>query len=416
MTTLTVRALRSSAGEFEVHVESFLEHLRAAGYAERTLRKKQCAAHSFGRWLICQQVALADLNESHIVAFVERSPRGSKHRVVCELAALRPLLEHLRVEAGLPTTPPQADTSVTRALESYRDYLTNERGLCERSICVYLPYIREFLADRVCKAGSASPAELNAAVVRDYLLGRAHTFSQSPESIRLISTSLRSFLHFLFLRGETTVDLSCSVPTVRKWRQATVPAYLSPEEVEQILAVPDRGTPGGRRDFAILLLLAHLGLRAGEIVTMELEDILWTTGEIEVRSKGRTRDRLPLVSDVGEALAAYLQKDRGRSTSRRVFLRKNAPRVGLAGPAAVGHVVRTGLANAGLCSPRRGRGAAHLFRHTLASQMIRHGASMAEISQILRHRSTSTTAIYAKVDLNTLRGVARPWPGAGDVQ
>jgi site-specific recombinase XerD len=404
----------SAPVEVETHVESFLEYLRAAGYAERTLRKKRCTAEAFDRWITHEQVALVDLNESHVAAFVERSPR-SNDRVACELATLRPFLGHLRTEAGIPAIAPQANSSLSETLlTSYMEYLSNKRGLTERSICIYRRFIRDFLDDRVARTGAAVPGDLDAAVVRDFLLDRAHVYGQSSESIRLLATSLRSFLRFLFLRGETATDLSPSVPTVRKWRQANVPASLSPEEVEQVLAVPDRATPGGRRDFAILLLLARLGVRAGEVVALELEDIRWRAGEIVVRGKGRIHDRLPLLADVGEALTAYLQKDRGESTSRRVFLRKLAPRVGLAGPAAVGYVVRVGLAGAGLRSSHRG--AAHLFRHSLASRMIRQGASMAEISQILRHRSTSTTAIYAKVDLGTLRGVARRWPGTGGAQ
>ena len=178
-----------------------------------------------------------------------------------------------------------------------------------------------------------------------------------------------------------------------------------------MLAATDRSTLTGRRDYAILLLLARLGLRAGEIVSLELDDIRWRTAEIIVRSKGRTVDHLPLLSDIGEALAAYLHDRRCVSASRRVFLRILAPRIGLAGPGAVGHIVRLALARAGV--RRAGRGAAHLFRHGLATKMIRHGASMAEISQVLRHRSQTTTAIYAQVSLEALRTVALPWPVRG---
>jgi site-specific recombinase XerD len=161
----------------------------------------------------------------------------------------------------------------------------------------------------------------------------------------------------------------------------------------------------------MLLLLARLGLRAGEVAGLDLDDIGWRTGEIVIRGKGRMLDRLPLLSEVGNALALYLRKDRGCSSSRKVFLRMWAPHVGLAGPAAVGHVVRVALARAGL--RRTSRGAAHLFRHSLATKMIRNGASITEISEILRHRSRNSTEIYAKVDFESLRGIARPWPGAG---
>ena len=178
-----------------------------------------------------------------------------------------------------------------------------------------------------------------------------------------------------------------------------------------MLAATDRSTLSGCRDYAILLLLARLGLRAGEIVSLELDDIRLRTAEIIVRSKGRTVDHLPLLSDIGEALSAYLHDGRCVRASRRVFLRMWAPRIGLAGPGAVGHIVRLALARAGV--RRAGRGAAHLFRHGLATKMIRHGASMAEISQVLRHRSQTTTAIYAQVSLEALRTVALPWPVRG---
>jgi site-specific recombinase XerD len=410
----TSRALggHPPAVEIGTDIESFLERLRAAGYAQRTLLRKQGIAWAFATWVSREQVALFDLNESHVAAFGARPPERAPKAVARELVVARSFLDHLRLEAGVSAPPLQADSSVPRALASrYAEYLSHERGLAERSICVYLTFIRDFIADREAKTGSAFLANLDASVVRDFLLHRVEDHGQASESTRLLATALRSFLRFLFLRGETSRDLSSSVPTVRKWRQATVPGYLSPEEVERILAVPDRATPRGRRDYAILLLLARLGLRAGEVVALELGDIRWRTAEIVVRGKGRTLDRLPLLSDIGQALAAYLQNDRGHSESRRVFVRKIAPLIGLAGPAAVGAVVRVGLAGAGLGSSRRG--AAHLFRHSLATRMIRQGASMTEISEVLRHRATSTTAIYAKVDFETLRGVARRWPGTG---
>jgi site-specific recombinase XerD len=187
-----------------------------------------------------------------------------------------------------------------------------------------------------------------------------------------------------------------------------VPAFLSPEEINRVLAATDRSTATGRRDHAILLLLARLGLRAGEIVTLELDDIRWRSGEIIIRGKGRIIESLPLPADVGEALARYLHEDRSIREGRRVFRRVYAPAVGLTGPAAVGHIVRLALKRAGV--QRSGRGAAHLFRHGLATQMIRKGASLAEISEVLRHRSLNTTAVYAQVSFEALRTLARPWP------
>lgn len=394
----------------ETHVGSFLKHLRAAGYAERTLRKKRPIAASFARWIRHKQVAVRDLSESHIAAFAHRSPRKRKARVRLELAVLHLFLEYLRLEAQVPTPSPQIDSSPASEVQRrYVDYLRNERGLTENSICVYSPYIHDFLITLVDRFGSVSPEGLEALTVQDFLLARVR--DRSSEWSRLLATALRSFLRFLYVRGETAIDLSLSVPTVRRWRQAAVPTFLSLEEVEHVLSCTDRSTPRGRRDYAILLLLARLGLRAGEVVLLELGDLRWRSGEIVVRGKGGVRDCLPLLSDIGEALALYVRRVRGTSATRRVFLRVLAPHVDLTGPAAVGHVVRTALARAGL--RRTSRGAAHIFRHSLASRMIRHGASIAEISKVLRHRSQSTTEIYAKVDFEGLRSVARPWPGTG---
>jgi site-specific recombinase XerD len=397
----------------ETHVVSFLEHLRAAGYAERTLRKKRPVVASFAGWTRQKQVADENLNESCIATFVGRLPRKRKTRIRFELGVLRPFLKYLRLEGRVPTPSPRKDSAPGADLQRrYLDYLRNERGLAENSISVYSPYIQDLLTSLADRTGSISLDELDAATVQDFLLARVR--DRSSEWSRLLATALRSFLRFAYVRGQTPIDLSFSVPTVQRWCQASVPTFLSLEEVERVLSATDRTTPRGRRDYAILLLLARLGLRAGEIVLLELGDLRWRAGEIVVRGKGRMLDRLPLLSDIGEALELYLRKDRGSHASRRVFLRRLAPHVGLAGPAAVGHVVRAALARAEIRP--MSRGAAHIFRHSLASRMIRHGASIAEISEVLRHRSQNTTEIYAKVDFETLRGVAQPWPGTGGAQ
>ena len=274
MTVDTVRASGNGPplGLLETHVESFLTHLRTLGYAQRTLRKKRSIAVSFARWTRRHQVTLETLSEVHVAAFVERCGQRSKTRVRFELAAVRPLLGYLRINAGLPTPPLRIDSSAAGELERrYGDYLRTERGLTERSICVYLPFIHDLLGELVAKTGSASPVALDALIVRDFLLDRVG--ERLTESSRLLATALRSFLRFLYLRGETAIDLSPCVPTVRKWRQAAVPAFLSPKEVERVLSATNRSTARGRRDHAILLLLARLGMRAGEVVGLELEDI-----------------------------------------------------------------------------------------------------------------------------------------------
>ncbi len=409
MTTPTLEDERAER-QLDNHIEPFLIHLRAAGYAERTLCKKRTVVRALARWTSRKQIVLNDLNDAHIAAFVSRSPRRRKTHVKFELAAMRLFFGYLRGHAGLQRPASQADVSAADALlQNYKDYLRKDRGLTENSVLVYVPFVRDFLAAQTTQAGCVSPESFDALMIQTFILD--HTLGRSGEYTRLLCTALRSFFRFLVLSGQTLRNLSKAVPMARKYRQPVPPAFLSPDEVERVLSAGARSTLSGRRDQTILLLLARLGLRAGEIVSLELDDIRWRAGEIVVRGKGRTVDHLPLLSDIGEALASYLREDRGISTSRRVFLRMWAPRVGLSGPAAVGHIVRRALARAGV--HRSGRGAAHLFRHGLATKMIRHGASMPEISEVLRHRSQTTTAIYAQVSFEALRTVALAWPAVG---
>jgi integrase/recombinase XerD len=390
-------------------IEPFLIHLRAAGYAERTLRKKRTVARAFARWTRRKQIAVKDLNDDHIAAFASRSPRRKKTHVKFELAVMRLFFEYLRGYAGLQRPPLHDSVSaVDILLQNYKDYLRQDRGLTENSVLVYGPFIRDFLAVQTSQTGRVSPELFDALIIRNFILEQ--TTDRSSEYARLLCTALRSFFRFLVLCGQTVRDLSNAVPMFRKYRPSAPPAFLSPSEVEQVLAATG-STLSGRRDHAILLLLARLGLRGGEVVALELDDIRWRAGEIVVRGKGRMVDHLPLLSDVGEALALYIREYRGVSASRRVFLRTWAPRNGLTGPAAVAHIVRRALAQAGV--RRSGRGAAHLFRHGLATKMIRHGASIPEIAEVLRHRSQTTTAIYAQVSFEALREVALPWPATG---
>jgi len=231
---------------------------------------------------------------------------------------------------------------------------------------------------------------------------------QGKTQVQHAVSALRVFLRFVFLRGDLPVDLSVAVPKVARWRLSTLPKALEQEHVEPLLRSCDLSSPMGKRDYAILLLLARLGLRAGEIATLRLEDLNWPAGELTVRGKGSRYDRLPILQDVGQALADYLYKGRPKSSCRQVFLRVRAPRQGFASGVAVASIVDRALSRAGLDTPRRG---AHQLRHALATQMLRKGASMAQIGQVLRHNHPSATEIYAKVDLAALGELALPWPG-----
>jgi site-specific recombinase XerD len=224
---------------------------------------------------------------------------------------------------------------------------------------------------------------------------------------QLVTTTLRSFLDFLYQEGRLLRPLRAAVPNVPTWRRLDLPGFLEPEQVERLLRSCDRSNVGGQRDYAILLLLARLGLRAHEVHGLTLEDIRWTSGEVLIRGKGGREDRLPLPADVGSAIAAYLKKGRPRCSCRRVFVRLLAPHKGLTSP-TIASVVERALRRAQISSPHRG---AHLLRHSLATRMLRGGASLTQIGQVLRHQHTDTTEIYARIDQKALRALAQPWPG-----
>jgi site-specific recombinase XerD len=397
------RSRSARADGLEVHEVAFLATLAKAGYAKTTQHEKRRAIRLFIRWVLATRISVVTLDEVRIDAFEARRScrRHFKHHASAR-AALHQFLEHLRLAGVVPSRrskPSRAEVLVGR----YLDHLRDDRGLCPRSIEVYAPFAREFvIAQELPKGG----IRLDASAVRSYLLD--HSQNRSVSFVKLLAAALRSVLRFCFLDGATATDLSKAIPPIRRWRLAPLPPFLTAEEIEQVLAATDRSTRRGRRAYAILLLLARLGLRAGEVVALELDDILWSVGEIVVRGKGRLHDRLPLLADVGEALALYLREARGSCASRHVFVRAIAPYVALSGPTGVCLVAREAVRRAGLRPV--GRVGAHIFRHGLATQMIRRGASLAEIAQVLRHRSINTTQLYAKVEFDGLRGVAMPWP------
>jgi site-specific recombinase XerD len=290
-------------------------------------------------------------------------------------------------------------------IDAYATYLARERGLSGTTIARYVWIIHQFLkGDPGGPSGIADrlgPARIEAFVASE----RRRTSTRTAQTT---TTALRSFLRFMFLSRQTPLDLSACVPRVPAWRQTTLPRYLAPDQVERLLRSCDRTTPIGRRDFAILLLLARLGLRGNEAAALRLDDIDWRAGELIVRGKGKLHDRLPLPHDVGEALAAYLHGYR-QSSSRQVFVRARAPRTGFKDPDAINEILHRAMGRAALQMPAKGIGS-HLLRHSLATGMLRRGASLSEIGGVLRHRSINTTTIYAKVDVEGLRSIARPWP------
>ena len=280
-----------------------------------------------------------------------------------------------------------------------------ERGLAPATLANYLPVARQLLLERFGR-GPIRLSGLQAADIIGFVQHHARDFC--PKRTKLMLTALRSFLRYLQLRGDIGVDLATCVPCVPRWTLTEIPRFLPPGAVARVLKHCDRHNTEGLRDHAILLLLARLGLRAGEVVSLTLDDIDWRAGQLTLHCKARRSAQVPLIAEVGDALVRYLQHGRPRCTTRRVFIRGRAPRAGFANSSAICCIVERALARAGVHSLRKG---SHLFRHTLATEMLRHGASLGEIGHVLRHRHPDTTLIYAKVDLCALRTLAIAWPG-----
>jgi len=392
---------------FRTHLEAVARALLDLGYAESTVRCYRWCLTDFSRWVVRRGVVVGDLDDGVIDAFLaERKRQGRLHR--SHRPAVRSLLGQLR-EQGLVATPEQGgeQSPAVELVGRYEEYLRVERGLAPATLVCYRPLVRCFVNE--CLSDQpVGPWELEPKGISSFIVRHAH--SMHPARAKLMVTTLRSFLRFLFQRGQIEANLAQAVPTVAGWQQSTIPKHLSPEDVGRLLDACDRSTSAGRRDRAILLLLARLGLRAGEVVALRLDEIDWRAGKIVVRGKGLLRDYLPLLPEVGEALVTYLREDRPHLPTRRVFVRMRAPLRGFAGPSTVSTIVRRALQRAGLNPPVMG---AHLLRHSLATGMLRCGASIAEIGEVLRHRCPSTTEIYAKVDSAGLRSLAQPWPVAG---
>jgi len=400
------RALkRLRTGPLGVHIDGFAQRLWEHGYANQSGKIRLRLIGELSRWLLRRGFETNDLNEQIVSKFLQYKKKyGRVHSGYA--SCLQAFLLYLR-DSGLiaPTASETLKNQFCPIQESFENYLLKERGLSQATLLNYVGFVKSLLLERF----GAKPTKLQALNVRDVtgFICR-HAKTQSLGRAKLMVTALRSFLRFLRLRGEIDTDLAGAVPSVAGWRLSTLPKFMKSEEVERMLRHCDQTTSTGQRDFAILLLLARLGLRAGEVVAMTLEDIHWDTGELTVHGKGGRLELLPVPEDVGEALAKYLQHVRPPCSSRRVFLRMTAPRRGFASSVAVCTIVRRALERADLHPAHKG---AHLLRHSLATFMLSKGASLAEIGEVLRHQTTTSTEIYTKVDVKALRNLAQPWLG-----
>ncbi len=327
-------------------------------------------------------------------------------RRVPTLRAMKPLLDWLFTQGVIGSEPPAPRQPVDDLLDGYRQWMVTERGLAARTVGRYAATARRFLVGRVENAGVATGTEgLTGQAVTAFLLAEASR-GLARGSLQGRVAELRSLLRFLHSRRLTCSALAESVPPIPGWKDTAVPPRLAAASVRILVHSCDRATPTGLRDFAMLLLLARLGLRAAEVAGLELGDLDWRAGEFVVRGKARREDRMPLPTDVGAALSAYLIQARPRVESRTVFLTVAAPPRPML-PTTVSQMVWRQCARAGLPPVR-----AHRLRHALATDLLDHGVALPKIAQVLRQRDLATTAIYAKVDYSALRELALPWPAA----
>ena len=388
-------------GPLAIYAAGFEQELIREGYRWPKGQLWQMAQLS--RWLSAKKLGVDDLTETLLAKFLRKRNAARSGTNLLSVAKLQPLLNYLRNLGVIPLA--EVTRPVTPAelfIEGYRNYLDQERGFAPGTIRNYLGVAHAFVT-HISINGSFDLATLSVAQVSDFIL--AESRRAKVGSVKSTTTRLRSLLRYVYLEGLTQNALAGAVPSVACWRLSSLPKAIPTGDIAQLLKSCDHREAVGRRDFAILMLLWRLGLRAGEVARLELGDIDWRSGELVIRGKGNRNDRLPLPCDVGEAIVNWLQHGRPQCSDKAVFLRVRPP-IGRLSPDAITAVVLNGCKRATV--PPAG---AHRLRHSTATEMLRSGSNLIEVGQVLRHRDRSTTAIYAKVDHRSLSEVVQPWPG-----
>lgn len=389
-------------GPLAGHVPELVDHLAKRGYADRSMTYHvRCLAH-VSRWLDGRGLDPSAIDESLIEQVVGALHEAGKERKLTP-CSFRVVLRFLRDRGIVPPAPAVPTTPIGELVEDYRRWLVVERGLAPLTVLSYIGAAAWFLAE-ACKDDPGRVAGLTARDVTSFVLRVAEV--RSPVSVNNVVGGVRSLLRWFYLRAMITTPLAQATPWLARGRMSTLPRPLEAGHAQALLASCDRESLPGARDFAVLTVLVRLGLRAGEVAALQLGDIDWRKGEVNVRSKGGWRDPLPLPVDVGEALVAYLSRRGAKAEHRHLFLQLRT----LRGPMTMTDVRavvcracgRAGIADTG----------AHRLRHGAASAMLANGAPLHEIGQVLRHRDIATTVIYAKVDFAALSTVAQPWPGS----
>jgi integrase/recombinase XerD len=389
-------------GPLAPFAEGFKEELLSQGYRPNAAADQLRLMAHLSRWLGPKGLDAGALTGPTTTAFLA-DRRAEGYRLWLSPKALAPLLAYLRSLNVAPPPPSLQLDPVEALLQRYRDYLIHERAVSVRVAQTYACLVRPFVAGRARNNG-LTLADLTSHDITDFVLASCSGRTRGSAKIRV--TAIRSLLGFLSVEGLIPAPMAPSVPSVAGWKLAGLPRVLEADEVARLLAACDRHSHTGRRDFAMLTLLVRLGLRAGEVCALQLDDFRWRTGEVVIHGKGNRVENLPLPPDVGEAVVGYLRQSRPPSAAgRAVFVRIKAPHRGLS-TSAVNFAVRRAGDRAGV-----GPISTHALRHTAASQMLRAGVGLAEVGQVLRHQRLQTTAIYAKVDRDRLRSIARAWPG-----
>jgi site-specific recombinase XerD len=395
--------LERAAGPLAEHRPGYQAELERLGYTRNTVKHHLVVVSQLDRYLLAEGAALGAVDEELIGRFV--AARTEENLAACRSPRmLAPLLSYLRRLGVVPPAVPAVPGSPADAVVAgWRQYLLAERGMTPAAARGYTDVVRPFLAARD-DGGCVRLDGLGAAEISAFMLGSAPRFA--PKTMQRLASALRSFFSYAFMTGLLDTDVSGAVPGVA-CRSAQLPKFLTPQQVQAMISTCGPGTVAGARDRAMMLMLWRLGLRAGEVAGMRLGDIDWRAGEVTVTGKGRKDAQLPLPADVGEAVAGYLRLRPGAGPDRAVFVRLCAPYRGLTA-GAVTNAVAAASQSAGL-----GVLHAHRLRHSAATAMLAGGASLTEIGQVLRHQNPVTTSIYARVDIEALRGLARPWTGTG---
>lgn len=397
------RIARADVGPLAPYADGYRELLAGLGYTPDGVVRKLWELGRLSDWMIRNDLGPEDLTAARFDEFSALCKAGVERPV--GYRTLAPLVGYLRHCGAVPEQMVGA-TPVEELVDRYRSWMVTERALAVRTVDRYEATAHRFLTMRAEQRGGGCGAE-NLAGSEVFVFLLAETERVSIGSAKGRVAELRCLLRFLFLEGWTAAPLAVSIPPVAGWRDTTLPATLSRSQVEAIVAAHDTTTVTGRRNYAIVLVLARLGLRAAEVGALKLEDLDWRAGQLIVRGKARRDDSLPLPADVGEAIAAYLSDGRPETPCRAVFITRFAPLKGLA-PGSVSTLVYQASRRAGIAPPV----CSHRLRHALATDMLAAGVRLPDIGQVLRHRDLATTAVYAKVDHDALRELAVAWPQA----